>query len=318
MQSSCRKLTITLLFELCVKSHDCRLRHIWVIACLFIDYISIYIFSQCLIVLLFVNYRIESIISTYSRTMKVLAFKLVLLTFSFVSCRSWLHMNSKRYSATCDLCKLTFDRESEHQKHLAGRRHTELVRLTPSEDQLWQEYSRTAPHWTAGCKPIDLLPIWSHDELSSLGLKYRTNCLHPTPTLNDLTPYQRARVWRYSRDILGLSHYSEMAGIVAHFEEQTNGHMRVKELFESFEIFHRISLFILDAKRTLKTTHSSSQNNSTLVMPTRLLDLAAGHGFVGLLLAYRFADLDVHLFDHFKRPTFDAFVSSFEQHGVKR
>ena len=46
--------------------------------------------------------------------------------------------------------------------------------------------------------------------------------------------------------------------------------------------------------------------------------LLIGHGLVGCLLAYRFHNLTIHLFDLHQRPTYNAFIRAFELKGFKR
>ena len=73
---------------------------------------------------------------------------------------------------------------------------------------------------------------WKDEELLTLGLEMRATCLHPHPAVGSLNSYQRARLWRYIRDATGLSYYSELATILAAADNDIEGHLRVKELFE--------------------------------------------------------------------------------------
>jgi hypothetical protein len=124
-----------------------------------------------------------------------------------------------------------------------------------------------------------------------------------------LKSYQRARIWRYIRDAMGLSYYSELANILAAADQDIEGHLRVKELFESLESFKVLANFIIAAQRT------AEKNNYPPI--ESIVELACGHGLVGALLAYRFPKLQVHLYDLMKRPTFEAFLRAFETHGFK-
>ena len=93
--------------------------------------------------------------------------------------------------------------------------------------------------------------IWNENELSTLGLKYRMNSLHPSPVIKNLSPYQRARVWRYIRDAMGFSFYTEVANVIANVDCNVDGHLRVKEIFESFEVYKVLANFIVAAQRTI-------------------------------------------------------------------
>ena len=50
----------------------------------------------------------------------------------------------------------------------------------------------------------------------------------------------------------------------------------------------------------------------------KIVEFACGHGLVGILLAYRFPNLQVYLYDLQQRPTYAAFLESFEAHGFRR
>ena len=50
----------------------------------------------------------------------------------------------------------------------------------------------------------------------------------------------------------------------------------------------------------------------------KIVEFACGHGLVGILLAYRFPNLQVYLYDLQQRPTYTAFLESFEAHGFRR
>ena len=97
-----------------------------------------------------------------------------------------------------------------------------------------------------------------------MGLKYRMNSLHPSPVIKNLSPYQRSRIWRYIRDAMGFSFYAEVANIIANVDCNVDGHMRVKEIFESFEVYKvLVANFIVAAQRTLSAMDDPSAQNST-------------------------------------------------------
>lgn len=78
--------------------------------------------------------------------------------------------------------------------------------------------------------------------------------------------------------------------------------LRVKELLENLEAYREIAAFAHDAgkRKPLETIY----------------DMACGHGLLGLLLAYRFPQVNVVCVDTSRRPIFDALVQGFRQHGV--
>jgi hypothetical protein len=239
-----------------------------------------------------------------------LVFAALFLALS-ASCTDSFSAANQQYAKvvrTCEACGLNFRKVLEYEKHVAGRRHREQLAKTPSLEQLWQEFNTGAPNWAIDCTVDDILQIWSDSELSSLGLKYRSTCLHPSPVLSDLSPKQRARVWRYLRDVMGLSYFSEIAAVMAAVDADPAGHLRVKEVFESFETYRKVANFIVNAQKTAKAIGAPPVD--------KIVELACGHGLVSTLLAYRFPHLTVHAYDLFKRPTFDAFLRAFEKAGA--
>lgn len=156
---------------------------------------------------------------------------------------------------------------------MSGKRHLEQINRIPTPTELWNEFTLNATSWSKDCIIDDILPLWSNDELSTLDFKYRSSCLHPTPTIKVLNPKQKSRVWRYIRDVMGLSYYSEMASIIECVDTDENGHLRIKEVFESFETYRKIARFIIDAQKTLKDMNAPPIKN--------IVELACGHGLVG-------------------------------------
>jgi hypothetical protein len=233
---------------------------------------------------------------------------LVVGDYSTISIRLLPSKNHESCQRVCNICNLNFKRISEYKRHIAGRAHLSMVkRNNITVDEIYQEFQDSAPNWfSTETQANDLIDLWNYDELSSIGLKFRETCLHPTPTIKDLNPYQKTRVWRYIRDVMGVGYYSELASILAAVDNDEFGHIRIKELFESLESYKVISNFVIAASKTSKAP------------PQSIVELACGHGLVGCLLAYRFHNLTVHLYDLHKRPTYDAFLRAFEAKGFCR
>lgn len=248
--------------------------------------------------------RAQFIIASGSHGMP--AYVLLLLVFSSLYCGTLSSLKS-RTLFHCEVCGIDFKKQLEYERHLVGRRHAEnMVTFVPSSE-IWNQFQRC--HWSEGCSLDDVAAMWRDEELDTLGLKYRVNCLHPTPTVGKLNPHQRARVWRYIRDCMG-PYYTELGNILAAADLDDEGHVRVKELFESVEAFKVTSRFILAANRTRNTCNQSPIQN--------VVELAGGHGLLSVLLAYRFPQLNVSCYDLLQRPTFEAFIRSFENHGIPR
>jgi SAM-dependent methyltransferase len=217
------------------------------------------------------------------------------------------HVSSLR---NCDVCGIQFRKIAEWERHMAGKRHAEMILRSTNPTELWDEFVHGVPlHWQDGINVTDIVPAWKDEELSTLDFRYRSTCLHPTPVFGNLKTYTRARVWRYIRDALGLGYYSELAAVMVAADSDQDGHVRVKELFESIESYKVIANFIIAAQRT------AAQNNYPPI--ERIVEVACGHGLVGILLAYRFRRLQVHLYDLEQRPTYEAFLRAFESKGIK-
>lgn len=188
---------------------------------------------------------------------------------------------------------------------------------------------------------LNVSKLWSNDELSTLQFKFRATCLHPSTMMKHLQPHQKCRVWRYLRDAMGVGHYTEVATIMAavdafigeadededegegqaegervrvpvpmgpgtnrdrYAKQHANlGFLRIKELFESFEAYRVLSNFVLAAEKRGPVP--------------RIVELGAGHGLVGVLLAYRFPHIEVVLIDRARRGIFDIFLECWERHG---
>eukprot|EP01038_Epipyxis_sp_PR26KG_P004711 gene4711-6614_t len=251
-----------------------------------------------------------------------------------------------------------------YERHIQGKRHADQLLRTASIEVLWKDFTTNAREWSIDCIPNDIASAWSYEELSTdateemivtnntidgiesypynstssqLNLRrskgrtkfrFRSNCLHPSTVIQDLSPRMKARMWRYLRDAMGFSYYTEIATIMAAIDADSDGHLRIKELFESFETYRIIANFIIATQKTINNRinldHNSSissintissQNNLNL---ENIVELACGHGLIGVLLAYRFPHLNVHLYDLYKRPTFEAFIRGFEKYGFKR
>jgi len=259
----------------------------------------------------------------------------------------------------CDACGLTFTKPLEWERHITGRRHKLELERYATPEALYLEFLQSAPNWAPLPDPLINAEVmqnvsrrWDYDELSTLGLRMRATCLHPSAMMDDLKPFQKARVWRYVRDAMGVGCYSEMAAIIAavdadrgtgtalldeaiagpvepekewrmingrnrfvakqpatagqYRDQKTNllkdqGFVRIKELFESFEAYKQAANFIVAADKQATVE--------------RVVELGAGHGLVGLLLAYRFPEKEFVLYDRQRRGIFDVFLRAFEGKG---
>ena len=211
------------------------------------------------------------------------------------------------FSQDCDVCGLHFHRQNDYTKHILGKRHADMLsRITPV-DEIFIEFQRNASTW-AKDTTIDMVKDVFHlDELYNLNFKRRNSTLHPSQVIGDLKPHERGRVFRYIRDAMGVGYYNEMATIMHAVDTSIDGHIRVKELFETFESYKKIEKHIIATNKTMQPTGKLE----------RIIDIGSGHGLLGVLLAYRFPQLEVYCCDLQQRPTFTAFLDAFEAHGFK-
>ena len=80
---------------------------------------------------------------------------------------------------------------------------------------------------------------------------------------------------------MGFSYYTEIATIIANVDNEIGGHLRVKEIFESFEVYKEIANFIVATQKTLQGLNPSSNTtaeNVTFPKVEKIVELACGHG----------------------------------------
>ena len=136
----------------------------------------------------------------------------------------------------CTICSLTFRRVNEYERHLIGKRHLEQLKYTSTPESIFQQYQQDSLKWSENSTIEDIKSVWRDEELSTIGLRYRSTCLHPSSVVKEMQSYTRARIWRYLYDFFGHNSH-EIATIIAAVDEEENGHLRIKELFESFESY---------------------------------------------------------------------------------
>ena len=100
----------------------------------------------------------------------------------------------------------------------------------------------------------------------------------------------------------------EVIGALRHVWTNHPKSLRVKEMFETLEAFRLIEkqISLLMARRR------EEQKADQL---TTIYDLACGHGLLGVVLAYRFADVRVVCVDMERRTCFDHYLEGFQLHG---
>lgn len=102
---------------------------------------------------------------------------------------------------------------------------------------------------------------------------------------------------------------AEVIGALKHVWTNHPKSLRVKEMFETLEAFRLIEkqISLLMARRR----EERKEENQV----TTIYDLACGHGLLGVVLAYRFADVRVVCVDMERRNCFDHYIEGFKLHG---
>ena len=223
--------------------------------------------------------------------------------------------NHAAFSRRCEVCNLEFRVEAGYEEHMQSKRHAANLKYWKEPSDVYIEFKSTCPGWAEGTSVQDVARLWDREnELSSpeLALKFRHTTLSPSPKVSDLSPYQKARLWRYLRSAIGpglSTHFKEIAQILYYVDThpKATSSLRVKEIFESIEAFNLIENFIVATQRTRRSIGQPPVN--------RIVEVAAGHGLVGMLLAYRFSNIHVSLYDLFKRDSYDLYLEAFERGG---
>ena len=76
-------------------------------------------------------------------------------------------------------------------------------------------------------------------------------------------------------------------------------HLRVKELFETVEVIKHAGAHIHQHQPPVQVIY----------------DLACGHGLGGVLLGYRFPNIQIYCVDREQRPCFNSYMEGFQKHG---
>merc|ERR1719160_357765 len=99
-----------------------------------------------------------------------------------------------------------------------------------------------------------------------------------------------------------LPQWPEMSRIVDHVARLHPTSLRIKELFETVEAFLVVGQFFNEKRKLLGLN--------------TILDLACGHGLLGVMLAYRFPDMSVRCVDLEPREAFHHYLEAWAAEGT--
>mmetsp|Transcript_40990 Transcript_40990/g.108337 ORF Transcript_40990/g.108337 Transcript_40990/m.108337 type:complete len:561 (+) Transcript_40990:33-1715(+) len=216
----------------------------------------------------------------------------------------------------CELCALHFDRKKQLEEHLAGKKHQAAL-LAASEH--WDAFQRGSWHEpslsTQEHREI-VTRAFSLEEFTS-GLPSRSRAassgIAPHVTISSLAPRKRLMLWRYFRDLMPSRPL--LPEVFAELARRHGRYARVKEILESAMVYAHVEQAILrsDPSTILKRGKVQPQQGREYEPRLRrLLDVACGHGLVGLLTAYRFPQLEVIGIDRAERPAHAAYVDAWQ------
>jgi hypothetical protein len=207
--------------------------------------------------------------------------------------RGRLERKSGKY--TCELCNAAFGKLKNYDQHLQGKQHR--TNAAAVED-IWERFMACSGLWLSAeaesaegtegsdehggrtysaenqtLAQMDVVKAWNPGELEAFPMRASgEGCMSPATRFQDLSLYMKARLLKYVSEL--MPYYPELPNIVARMAVSSPQHLRVKELFESFEAFKLLENFVVAAKKHRQIDH--------------ILDVACGHGLVGMLLAYRY------------------------------
>ena len=233
--------------------------------------------------------------------------------------RAW-HASSKRRERVryaCELCSLSFDRAKQLEEHAMGRRHRETVAAASVH---WADFKRGSwwePTLTATEHEEIVTRAWSLDAfLAGLPSRSRSDSsgIAPHVTLASLAPRKRLQLWRFLRELIPSQPL--LPEVFTALETAGHGRFcRVKEILESGLTFgHAEQLILRSDPRTVVKRGKVQQRPGRAFEPRlgRVVDVACGHGLVGLLLAYRFPGLSVLGVDRQQRAAYAAYVECWK------
>ena len=158
-------------------------------------------------------------------------------------------------------------------------------------------------------------PRWQPELLD--GFDARDHSLDPHAFVADLDA-ERLRLIEevYLPFVFPKSCRDEVIDSLRHVWTNHPKSLRVKEMFETLEAFRLIEkqLSLLMARRR-EVQKEGGITSSPSKQVTTIYDLACGHGLLGVVLAYRFADVRVVCVDMERRNCFNHYLEGFIMHG---
>lgn len=185
-----------------------------------------------------------------------------------------------------------------------GEHHCPVKRRRPPKrERIAEQRRRAEAKREAAQRAKARRPAW-RPEVMLPRFPSRRSCLDQHVQVADLDPGLLDLVERtYLPFVFPPSCREEVVSALRHVWSNHPNSLRIKELLETLETFQLIEQQIARVRR------------KQFEAVRTVWDLACGHGLLGVILAYRFADLTVMCVDLERRPCFDHYVDAFRLHG---
>eukprot|EP00658_Telonema_sp_P-2_P023774 TRINITY_DN19536_c0_g1_i2.p1 TRINITY_DN19536_c0_g1~~TRINITY_DN19536_c0_g1_i2.p1 ORF type:complete len:345 (+),score=66.82 TRINITY_DN19536_c0_g1_i2:158-1192(+) len=180
----------------------------------------------------------------------------------------------------CEQCQLECPNAKAYKSHLKGRKH-KLAQTQPG----------------AG---------WRGDRRQFMSFPCRESTLCEHAMVAELDATQAALLASYLHHRF-TDRSQEMVECLRTIAERHPKRLRVKELFETVEAWHVVCSWI--------QTCIAQRKEHGLPSLDTVYDAACGHGLMGVLLAYRFPQLQVVCVDKKERAAFNSYVEVVDEMG---
>lgn len=122
--------------------------------------------------------------------------------------------------------------------------------------------------------------------------------MDPNTMVQWLEPALQDQLWAY---VAETAHSDALADILRSVSREYPDYLRVKELFETMEVYRRIGQEVYEKWRVGRVRS--------------IYDLACGHGLLGILLAWRFRQAEVVCVDLERRPAYGYYLEQARKAG---
>lgn len=231
-------------------------------------------------------------------------------SFAFVT-PSWLQSNSDGHAGTPPPCWVDAMESSliSHGVTVDGVKCTVKKRRPPKRERVAQNEERICHKRAARDRAAAKRPRWQPDMFGRFPSRGKSMDPHVFVTNLD-APLLSLVDGVYLPCMFPDSCRDEVIGALRHVWTEHPKSLRIKELFETLEVYKLLERQLSQLMRSERAANASSSSPLT-----KIYDLACGHGLLGVLLAYRFASVKIVCVDLKQRPCFDHYLEGFRLHA---